>query len=182
VLLDNHRAEVDEILSRYPEKRAALMPMLYLAQDEYGGWLPYDAITEVAGILELDPTEVYAVSEFYSLYYHQPMGKFVIRYCTDMPCALVGADELYPHLLQQLGIQDHHGGTTADGLFTVEECVCLAACGTAPVMQINRQFFENLTPAKIDVILAQVRAGGLPPDGPGLKFEPREGGNTLQPG
>ena len=172
VLLEKRRDEIDEILSHYPEKRAALLPLLYLAQDEYGGWLPRAALEEVAGILDLDPTDVFAVSEFYSLFYNEPVGKFVLRFCTDLPCALVGADDLYATLLQKLGLEK--GGTTEDGLFTVESSVCLASCGTAPVMQINRQFFENLTPEKIDQILAQVRASGLPENKRGLHFQPRE--------
>ncbi|HYN88041.1 MAG TPA: NAD(P)H-dependent oxidoreductase subunit E, partial [Ardenticatenaceae bacterium] len=164
---------VQEILGRYPEKRAALMPLLYLAQDVYGGWLPPEAIQEVAAVTELEPTDVYAVSAFYSLYYHEPTGKYVLRFCTDMPCALVGADELFATLCAKLGVHDH--GTTADGLFTVQSAVCLAACGLAPVMQINRQFFENLTEQQLDQLIASVRANGLPPDGPGLRFQPRDG-------
>jgi len=173
VLIEKHRDEIQAIVSRYPEKRAALLPLLYLAQDEYGGWLPREALEEVAGILELDPTDVYAVSDFYSLFYHEPVGKFVIRFCTDMPCALVGAEQLFATLLQKLGLSQVPG-TTEDGLFTVEAAVCLASCGTAPVMQINRQYFENLTEETLDVIIAQVRLHGLPPNGPGLRFQPRE--------
>lgn len=173
VLLEKHHAEVEEIISRYPEKRAALLPLLYLAQDAYGGWLPREVLEEVAGILELDPTDVYAVSEFYSLFYHEPVGKFVIRFCTDLPCALVGADQLFASLLEKLGLT-RSGGTTPDGLFTVESAVCLASCGTAPMMQINRQYFENLTDGKLDEIIARVRAEGLPENRPGLRFQPHE--------
>lgn len=173
MLLEKRRDEIQEIVGHYPQKRAALLPLLYLAQDEYGGWLPREALEEVARILELDPTDVYAVSEFYSLFYHEPVGKFVIRFCTDMPCALVGADQLFATLLQKLGLAKS-GDTTADGLFTAESAVCLAACGAAPVMQINRQYFENLTEEKLDLIIEQVRKHGLPPNGPGLRFQPRD--------
>ncbi|MCB0076910.1 MAG: NAD(P)H-dependent oxidoreductase subunit E [Anaerolineales bacterium] len=154
---------VAEILSRYPEKRAALMPMLYEAQDVYG-YLTEAAIHEVAAILALDPTEVSSVSEFYSLYYHKPVGRYVIRFCTDMPCALVGAESAYDELLDILGLED--GGTTEDGLFTVEQAVCLAACGVAPVLQVNLRFFATMTRAKMEALIDTIRAGGLPEDHP----------------
>lgn len=170
-LRQKYATQIDELLRRYPEKRAAMMPMLYIAQDEYG-YLTHEAMREVADILDLDPTEVYSVSEFYSLYYHEPVGTFVIRFCTDMPCALVGADAVYEYLLETLGIGP--GETSEDGLFTVESCVCLASCGTAPVMQINRQYFEHLTPERIDRIVEQVREHGLPAPERGLRFEERE--------
>ena len=113
MLLEQRREQVEEILSHYPQKRAALMPLLYEAQDVYG-YLTDEAIREVAAILDLDATEVYSVSEFYSLYYHKPMGQYIIRFCTDMPCALVGADYAYEQLLGVLGVKD--GETTPDGL------------------------------------------------------------------
>ncbi|RME10968.1 MAG: NADH-quinone oxidoreductase subunit NuoE [Ardenticatenia bacterium] len=169
-LYQKHREEVEDILSRYPEKRAAVMPLLWLAQEEYG-YVSEEAMREVAQICELDPTDVYAVAHFYSLYFKEPVGKYVIRFCTDMPCALVGSEQVYQYLLDKLGIQD--GETTPDGLFTAQQAVCLAACGAAPVMQINFQYFANLTPQRIDEILDLVRANGLPPNGP-LRFEPRE--------
>ncbi len=161
---------VEEILSHYPQKRAAIMPLLYEAQDVYG-YLTEEAIREVAEICDLDPTEVYSVSEFYSLYYHKPMGKYIIRFCTDMPCALVGAEHAYQQLLDILEVQN--GETTPDGMFTVEHCVCLAACATAPVLQVNRQFFENMTEDKMRSLVETIRAGGLPADEPVMKFQPR---------
>jgi NADH-quinone oxidoreductase subunit E len=170
MLLEQRREAIEELLSRYPEKRAALMPLLYHAQELYG-YLSEEALEEVAAILELDPTEVYAVSSFYSLYYHEPVGKYVIRFCTDMPCALVGAEWAYQQLLDILGIED--GGTTPDGLFTVQQAVCLAACGTAPVLQVNLQFFENMTPARMRKLISLVRESGLPQDGPSLRHRPR---------
>lgn len=170
MLLEQRRETVEAILNRYPEKRAALMPLLYEAQEVYG-YLTEAAIQEVAALTELDPTEAYAVSKFYSLYYHEPVGTYVIRFCTDMPCALVGAEWAYEQMLEVLGIGD--GETTADGLFTVQQCVCLAACGSAPVLQINRQFFENMTKDKMAQLIALVRESGLPADGPVLKHQPR---------
>jgi NADH-quinone oxidoreductase subunit E len=172
-MLRKERPEaVKEILSRYPpqHKRAAVMPMLYEAQDVYG-YLPEEAIREVADILELDATEVYAVSEFYSLYYHKPVGKYIIRFCTDMPCALVGAEDAYQQLLDILGVKD--GESTPDGMFTVEHCVCLAACGMAPVFLANRQYFENMTEEKMRKLINYIRTNGLPKDGPTLKSQER---------
>ncbi len=170
MLLEQRRETVEEILSRYPEKRAALMPLLYEAQEVYG-YLTEEAIREIAGILELDATEVYSVSEFYSLYYHEPIGRYVIRFCTDMPCALVGAEWAFQQMLDVLGMEE--AGTTPDGLFTVEQCVCLAACGTAPVLQVNRQFFENMTEPKMRALISTIRESGLPQDGPVLKPQER---------
>ncbi len=170
MLLEQRRETVEEILSRYPEKRAALMPLLYEAQDVYG-YLTEEAIREVAALCELDPTEAFSVSEFYSLYYHAPMGKYIIRFCTDMPCALVGAEWAYQQLLEVLGVGN--GETTPDGLFTVQQAVCLAACGMAPVLQVNLQYFENMTQEKMRWLVETIRAGGLPPDAPTLKSQPR---------
>ena len=170
-MLRQERPEVvEEIVSRYPQKRAAIMPLLYEAQDVYG-YLTEEAIREVADICDLDPTEVYAVSEFYSLYYHKPMGKYIIRFCTDTPCALVGAEHAYQQLLDILGVKN--GETTPDGMFTVEHCVCLAACATAPVLQVNRQFFENMTDEKMRSLVQTIRDSGLPADAPVMKFQPR---------
>jgi NADH-quinone oxidoreductase subunit E len=170
-MLRTERPEVvEEILSRYPQKRAAIMPLLYEAQEVYG-YLTDEAIKEVAEICDLDPTEVYSVSEFYSLYYHKPMGKYIIRFCTDMPCALVGAEHAYQQLLNILEI--HDGETTPDGIFTAEHCVCLAACATAPVLQVNRQFYENMTEGKMRELIDTIRASGLPADAPVMKSQPR---------
>ena len=171
MLRKQRREKVEEILSRYPVKRAAIMPMLYEAQDLYGGYLPDEAMRDVAEILELDATEVYSIAEFYSLYYKQPVGKYVIRFCTDMPCALVGAEYAYEQLLDVLGIKD--GETTPDNMFTVQQCVCLAACGSAPVFLVNRQYFENMTRTKMAQLIDTIRKSGLPPDAPVLKHQKR---------
>ena len=174
-LLSQRADEVTEILGRYPEKRAALMPLLNAAQEVYG-YVSEEAIREVATITELDPTEVFSVAEFYSLYYKRPVGKYVIRFCTDMPCALVGAEWAYQQMLEIVGVES--GETSADGMFTVEPCVCLAACGSAPVAIVNRQFHENLTPERMRSLIETIRASGLPEDAPALNFEPRTNPGT----
>ena len=110
-----------------------------------------------AAILDLTTTEVRAVAGFYSLFYKEKVGKFVIHFCNDLPCALRGADEFLQKMCARMGIEPH--GTTADGVFTLEPAMCLAACDHAPMMQIGLDYFENLTMEKVDQILADIRSG-----------------------
>lgn len=148
MLADKYRAEIDTILSRYPpeHKRSAVMPLLYLAQREYGHVSP-EAIEEIASLLDLEPTQVGSLLGFYSLYYDQPGGRYRIQVCTDLPCALRGAEDFARELCQRLGIE--LGGTTPDGLITVEPVMCLAACDRAPVFQVQARdgihYHENQT-------------------------------------
>lgn len=158
MLSESSRAEIHAHLLKYPTKRSAIIPALYIAQREYG-YLSDAAIRDVAQMLELDPTEVRAVAGFYSLFYKEPVGKHVIHFCNDLPCALRGADEMLQTLCQKLGVEPH--GTTADGMFTIEPAMCLAACDRAPLMQIDLDYFENLTEEKLDQILADIRAGKI---------------------
>lgn len=153
-LLEKHKAEIDTILSHYPDKRSALLPMLYLAQGEYG-WLNQDVMKEVADILELQPTEVISVAGFYTLFYKEPVGKYVLEICDDLPCALRGAESLVEHACQKLGIRV--GETTPDGLFTLHTVMCLAACDRAPMMQVNLGYHENLTNEKFDALVEDLR-------------------------
>ncbi|MBI2845257.1 MAG: NADH-quinone oxidoreductase subunit NuoE [Chloroflexi bacterium] len=149
------RAELDQILKRYPDKRSAILPTLYLAQRDYG-YLTPKAMQEVAELLELDPTEVNTVAAFYTLFYREPVGKFVIQVCEDLPCALCGAEKIVSHLRERLGIEV--GETTADGLFTLQTVMCVAGCDRAPVMQVNLKYFEGLTPESVDKILEELRS------------------------
>lgn len=148
MLADNYRAEIDTILSRYPpeRKRSAVMPLLYLAQREYGH-VPPEAIEEIASLLEVEPTQVGSLLGFYSLYYDRPGGRYRIQICTDLPCALRGAEAFARELCQRLGIE--LGGTTPDGRVTVEPVMCLAACDRAPVFQVQGKegihYHENQT-------------------------------------
>lgn len=151
------KQELAQILERYPEKRSAILPALYLAQREYS-YLSPQAMQEVAGLLELDPTEVNTVAAFYTLFYREPVGKFVIQVCEDLPCALLGAEKIIHHLQQRVGIEV--GETTPDGLFTLQTVMCIAGCDKAPVMQVNLKYFENLSPEKVDQILGEVRNTG----------------------
>jgi len=156
MLSEPARAEIAAHFKKYPTKRSAIIPALYIAQREHG-WLTDDAIDDVAQLLELDPTEVRSVAGFYSLFYKEPVGKHVIHFCNDLPCALRGADELLQKLCQKLGVELH--GTTADDMFTLEPAMCLAACDHAPMMQIDLDYFEDLSEQKLDQILGDIRAG-----------------------
>jgi NADH-quinone oxidoreductase subunit E len=136
LLVDNHRSEIDAILAKYPpeHKRSAVMPLLFLAQREYGH-VTREAAQEIAELLDLDPTQVSSLVGFYTLYHDKPGGKYRIQICTDLPCALRGAEQFAQELCEKLGIE--MGGTTEDGLFTVEEVMCLACCDRAPMFQVQ---------------------------------------------
>lgn len=136
MLADKYRKEIDQLLAHYPQgqARAAVMPLLYMAQAEYG-YLNHQAVVEVADILSLDPTEVGKLIRFYTLFHDKPGGQWRIQICTDLPCAMRGAEEFAQHLCQKLGVTP--GQTTADGQITVEEVMCLAACDRAPMFQIQ---------------------------------------------
>lgn len=148
--------ELDEILKKYPSKQSALLPALYLAQREKN-WLDDDDISAVSEALDVPITEVQAVIGFYTLFRREKTGAHMIHVCTDLPCALRGAEEFYLRLTQRLGLPPS-GGTTEDGLFTLESVPCLAACDKAPMCQIDLRYYENLTDDVIDTVLAQFRA------------------------
>jgi len=134
--LAKNQAEIDAILAKYPveRQRAAVMPLLYLAQREYGH-LSMDALREVATLLGLETTEVAKLVKFYTLYHAEPGGRFRLQICTDLPCALRGAEAFSAELCQRLGVKP--GETTSDGQITVEEVMCLAACDKAPMFQVQ---------------------------------------------
>jgi NADH-quinone oxidoreductase subunit E len=154
VLADKYREQIDDILSRYPSKRSAVLPLLYLAQGEYG-YCTDEAIREVATLIDLEPTEVVSVAGFYSLFYKEPVGRYVLEICDDLPCALRGADQFVDHVCQKLGVKAEE--TTPDGLFTVKRVMCLAACDRAPMMQVNLNYYENLDAEKFDQLIEELR-------------------------
>lgn len=135
-LAEQYADEIKSILAKYPadQKRAAVMPLLYLAQRR-NGHITKQAIQEVASILEISPTDVAGIVGFYTLYHDEPGGKYRIQVCTDLPCALRGADEFLENLCENLGIKV--GETTSDGLVTVEAVMCLAGCDKAPMFQVQ---------------------------------------------
>jgi NADH-quinone oxidoreductase subunit E len=155
VLAEKYQDRITKIFAKYPDKRSAIMPMLYLAQEAYGH-VTAESIDEVAALCEIDPTQVKSIAGFYTMFREEPKGKYWLQVCTDLPCALVGADEFYRDLLAYLEIED--GETTPDGLFTVEHVMCLAACDKAPMLQCNFHYVENLNMEKMKALLAQWRA------------------------
>lgn len=137
------KAKFEQYLTRYPVKRAAIMPTLWLAQQEFG-WLSDETLAYVARLLELPDAFVAAVASFYTMYYKRPVGRHHVQVCTNLSCALRGADEIVDCLRRRLGVG--LGETTADGRFTLSEVECLGSCGTAPMMQVDDDYWENLTP------------------------------------
>lgn len=150
--------KVNTIISHYPEGRqkSALLPVLHIAQEEFGGSLNVDIMDYVASVLSIQPIEVYEVATFYTQFYLDTVGKYVIEICRTGPCAVCGGDDIQEYIEQKLNIKE--GETTADGLFTLRAVECLGACGYAPVMQVNTEFHEFLTRDKIDTIIAELTA------------------------
>ena len=157
MLKETHKAEIDDILSRYPVKRSALLPLLYLAQREQG-YITEAAMQEIAGLLKLTPPQVYETATFYTMLNLKPVGKFHLQVCKSLMCALVGSDTVIGWISAKLGIKP--GETTPDRLFTLSIVECLAACGTGPMMQVNDDYYERLTEEKLDRILADLRQTG----------------------
>lgn len=145
---------VDGVLARYPQKKSAILALMHLAQDEYG-YMSDEAMHDVAEIVEVDPTHVLSLAGFYSLYYEEPVGKYVLEICTDLACALRGADEFAEMACHKLGIEME--GTTEDGLFTVKHVMCLAACDRAPMLQCNLKYVEDLNEEKFDALISELR-------------------------
>jgi NADH-quinone oxidoreductase subunit E len=150
-------AKVKEIISHYPEgkQKSALLPVLHLAQDTFGGWLSTETMDYVAGLLQIEPIEVYEVATFYSMYNLRPMGKYVFEVCQTGPCMISGCDNIIAYITSKLGIRP--GETTADGLFSLKTVECLGACGYAPMMQLGKHYREHLTPEKVDAIIDECR-------------------------
>ncbi len=163
MLQEKYSNEIEKILSKYPpdRKRSAVLPLLYIAQQEYGYCTP-EAIRDVAGIVGVEPMEVESVVGFYTLFYDKPIGKHVVQVCNDLPCALRGSEQFLDHVCKRLGVDKHqveHGGaTTADGTFTLESVVCLGACDKAPMMQIDLEYFERLSNEDFDRIIDEMQA------------------------
>lgn len=147
--------EFAELLTRYPEKRSALLPLLHLVQREQG-YLSPAAMEEVARRLDLHPVEVLEVATFYSWFNLKPVGKHRLQVCQNLSCTLRGAERIIGTLKEELRIRE--GETTPDGHFTLQRVECLASCGTAPVMQVNDEYHENLSPEGVRALLERWRA------------------------
>lgn len=149
---------VRNIIKRYPEgkQKSALLPLLHLAQHEFGGWLSPQTMDYVASLLSIKPIEVYEVATFYTMFNVKPVGKCLIEVCRTGPCWLRGADEIVEHIENKLGIRE--GETTEDGMFTLKTVECLGSCGTAPMLQCGADYYENLTTEKMDDLIEKLRA------------------------
>jgi NADH-quinone oxidoreductase E subunit len=141
-------------MDKYPRKRSALIPSLQLAQKE-AGYLSADTVREIGRIFDLHPNEVYEVAGFYTMLHIKPVGKYVIQICTNISCQLCKAEELLEHLVKRLGIKP--GETSSDNKYTLLEVECLGSCGTSPVIQINEDYYEDLTQEKLDHILDKLQ-------------------------
>lgn len=149
-------AEKDRILAKYPNREAACLPLLHLAQAEFG-YVSLEAMEYVSSFVDLSPSRVYGVATFYTMYNKEKVGKYLVQVCTNICCALMGAEEMFEYISNKLGIKE--GETTSDGLFTLMKVECLGACGNAPMMQINDDYHEDLTREKVDGILAKLKTG-----------------------
>lgn len=147
--------KVNELIGHYPEgkQKSAILPILHLAQEEFGGWLDVSTMDYVASLLKIQPIEVYEVATFYSMYNMKPVGKYVFEVCQTGPCMINGSDDIIKYIQQKLNIKI--GETTADGLFTLKVVECLGACGYAPMMQLGKTYREHLTKEKVDAIIEE---------------------------
>lgn len=142
--------KIENIKSKYPQEKAALMPVLWMAQKKFG-WISDEVVVYVAQLLNLSPAHVMGVASFYTMYFKKPMGKYHVQVCTNVSCMLRGGDEIFKHVSEKLGIQ--HNCVTPDGKYSLEEVECMGACGGAPMAAINEDFFENIDIAQIEKII-----------------------------
>lgn len=177
-------AKAVEILAKYPPqyKNSATAPLLDIAQRQCGGWLPLAAMHKVATVVEVAPMDVYEVASFYTMFNLAPIGKHFVQVCGTTPCHAMRAPEIMEALKKRLGVEN--GGTSADGKFTLLEVECLGACVNAPMMQIDDDYFEDLTPESAIKVIDELAAGRVPKFGPqnGLRkyAEPYGGKTTLK--
>jgi NADH-quinone oxidoreductase subunit E len=163
LLAEKYSQEIDQILEKYPpeQKRAAVLPLLYLAQRE-SGYVTMQAISEIAALLDMDPTQVGGLVGFYTLFHDQPEGRFKIQICTDLPCALRGAEEFAAQVCENLGVK--FGETTKDGMIMVEEVKCLAGCDKAPMFQVQEpdgiHYHENQDADSAMKVIEELRKKG----------------------
>lgn len=150
--------KVSELIQRYPagKQKSALLPILHLAQEEFGGWLDTPVMDYVASLLTIEPIEVYEVASFYSMYNLKPVGKHLFEVCQTGPCMINGSDDIIGYIKSKLNIGV--GETTADGMFTLKTVECLGACGYAPMMQLGKTYREHLTRDKVDAIVEECRS------------------------
>lgn len=146
-------AEIEQHKARYPEPKAAVMHVLWMAQHKFG-WLSEDVLKEVANVLQLPYSHVLGVATFYTMYFKKPMGKFHVQVCTNVSCMLRGGEQIYEHMKKKYAIG--HNECTPDGVVSLEEVECMGACGGAPMIAINEDFYENVAHDKVDSLLQSV--------------------------
>jgi NADH-quinone oxidoreductase subunit E len=156
VLSPEREQKLVDLLTRYPTRMAATIPLLHLCQEQ-NGWISEEVVQFVAHRLDVSPAHVEGVVTFYSLFNQKPAGKHHVWVCRTLPCALRGGESILHHCEKKLGI--HAGETTKDGSVTLHTAECLASCGTAPMMQVDKEYFENLTTEKVDEILGKLQSG-----------------------
>jgi NADH-quinone oxidoreductase subunit E len=149
--------KLDAVLADYPDRRSAILPALRMAQDEHGGWLPPEALREVADALELAPAQVEAVASFYDMLHLEPVGRHVVEVCTNLSCALVGAQQVVEAFERELGV--HPGETSEDGAVTLRTIECAGGCGRAPVVVVDGRYREPVRPEDVPAIAEEVRGG-----------------------
>jgi NADH-quinone oxidoreductase subunit E len=150
-------AEIEKIAAGYPESRSAIMPALRLAQEEHGGWLPPEAVTEVADALDLAPAQVEAVASFYDMLHLAPVGKHTVEVCTNLSCALLGAQKVLEAFERELGVRP--GETSEDGEFTLRAIECAGGCGRAVVVVVDEQYREPVRPEDVPGIVEELKRG-----------------------
>jgi len=154
MLNETRREQLDKIIKRYPYKQAALLPALHLVQEQEG-YITKEAMQYIADYLEIPYGHVLGVVTFYTMFYDKPMGRHHIQVCTNISCQLLGSETLVSHISKECGIKP--GETSEDGTFTLSEVECLGSCGTAPMMQINDDYYENLTVENVEAILKSLK-------------------------
>jgi NADH-quinone oxidoreductase subunit E len=160
VFNDEAMQTVQKIIKRYPEgkHKSALLPILHIAQAEFGGWLSPETMDYVGSVLNIKPIEVYEVASFYSMFNLKPVGKCLLEVCRTSSCWVRGAEDVVNYLEKKLGVKE--GETTADGMFTIKTVECLGSCGSAPMLQCGASYHENLTFDKIDKLVDDYRSQG----------------------
>jgi len=162
MLSEQAKAAIREQMARYPVSRSALGPALYIAQEECGGWIPHEAVKDIADVMGMDAADVQSMMSFYVMYNKAPIGKYLIEVCHNVSCALLGAHQVIQAVEKKCGI--HPGETSADGLFTLKAVECSARCDLAPAVQVNGIFVERqkITPEGMEQLIDELRAQAEP--------------------
>jgi len=151
---EDNKTKIADVIKKYPAKEAAVMPVLYIAQEQ-NGWISQEVISEVAETLSMPPEDVLGVATFYTMFHKKPVGKYHIQVCTNVSCMLRGGYEVFDAVREKLGIEE--GEVTADSKFSLEEVECMGSCGTAPMLAVNADYYENLTVEKAKEILESLK-------------------------